>query len=817
MAKPAGSGFTAQDNRTDLGIPVFWAFTNSDPPWSFETWFDQFLLAVTVKENVDPEIMLQEPKPVLEEPLPTPEPPVQNEDAPAVAEREARDRLARDRVVQENEERMRRGPRVGHNVFYHEVEKRLTSRLFLALGAEGKKKFIQKNPHTEISKLGFRDIIRLAKISFEKTKCITYERYKLFTRSHESNETLESFHAALTAQAAKAELEALEEELVRDLFISRMKNVVLQDTLTFETFAPEEVLQRAIKFEHSKQTTQAFQKSSSSVNNSGLFPNTQIKIKQEPIMAIGNKGYNSNRQNQNRRKQYENTQKAKGDHKQCTRCGRAFGENHLKNCPAMGKTCKNCNKPNHFAKMCKSQQVNEIAHEDSSSEEECNFIQTFDSCDEFEIMTVEEDFTSISDIEKYINKRVLENVHNDEKIQKEKLTEKPDKVEKIEIRRNPKSHQIKALKALVKIDSYILNMTIDTGSPVSLLNWATTKQILEGPSNSKIIPAEKLNLSAQFVDYNKRPILILGALRANLRSAGWEVLGAMLLVTERRMRCILGLDLQSKLGIQTTQKSAPTRRSRFDVLLCEQLESWKNLFYSKFKDLFDRQGESKNHTVSTKFKYPLCPIQEKGRRIPIHIQDKVQTELEKLLKEGHIKKLDKCTSDCFIAPIVITVKKDNSIKLALDAKPINRQLYKNKYQMPNVDELIDGVSQIITSASEGSLYFTVLDLKYAYSQIRLTAETAKQCNFNIVGGNATGTYRFLTGFYGLADMPAEFQKAMDRTLNYSKNTFCFLDDILIVSKGEAKDHEKLVRNVLQKLDDENLALKISKCEFFSLQ
>ena len=393
-------------------------------------------------------------------------------------------------------------------------------------------------------------------------------------------------------------------------------------------------------------------------------------------------------------------------------------------------------------------------------------------------------------------------------------TEKFDNIEKIEIRRNPKSHQVKALKALVKIDSHILNMTIDTASPVSLLNWATTKQILEVPTNSRLIPVEKLNLSEQFLDYNKRPILILGALKANLRSAGWEVLGAMLLVTERRMSCILGLDLQSKLGIQTTQKVAPTRKSRFDVLLCEQSEGWKQKFYKEFKNLFDRQGESKNHTVNTKFKYPLCPIQEKGRRISIHIQDKVQTELDKLLSEGHIEKLDKCTSDCFIAPIVITVKKDNSIKLALDAKPINRQLYKNKYQMPNVDELIDGVSQIITATSEGSLYFTVLDLKYAYSQIRLTVETAKQCNFNIVGGQATGTYKFLTGFYGLADMPAQFQKAMDRTLNHSKNTFCFLDDILSVSKGKATDHEQLVRDVLQKLNDENLALKITKCEFF---
>ena len=183
--------------------------------------------------------------------------------------------------------------------------------------------------------------------------------------------------------------------------------------------------------------------------------------------------------------------------------------------------------------------------------------------------------------------------------------------------------------------------------------------------------------------------------------------------------------------------------------------------------------------------------------------------MEKLLKEGHIKRLDKCTSDCFIAPIVILVKKDDSIKLALDAEPINRQLFKNNYQMPNVDELLGWVSQIDTANTNVTLHFSVLDLKYAYSKLKLTAETAKQCNFNNIGGQATGTYRFLTGFYGLADMPA-----MDRTLNHAKNTFCFLDDILIVSKGSKQEHEKLIKNVLEKLDKENLALKLFKCEFF---
>ena len=150
-----------------------------------------------------------------------------------------------------------------------------------------------------------------------------------------------------------------------------------------------------------------------------------------------------------------------------------------------------------------------------------------------------------------------------------------------------------------------------------------------------------------------------------------------------------------------------------------------------------------------------------------------------------------------MAPIVITVKKDDSIKLALDAKPISRQLSKNKYRMPNVDELFDGVSQIVAENKEGTLYFTVFDLKYAYSQLKLAADTAKQCKFKTVGGKATGTYRFLTGFYGLADIPAEYQKATDKSNNHAKNTFCFLDDILIVSKGNKTEHGKLVKTVIK--------------------
>ena len=131
------------------------------------------MLGVTVKENVNPEIILEDPKKVVDEPMPRPETLGEAENAQAKTDRETRDRLRRDKVILENQERRERGPQVGHNVIYNEVQKRLTSRLSLALGTEGKKKFVQKNPQAEVSKLEFREMVALAKASFEKTRNIT--------------------------------------------------------------------------------------------------------------------------------------------------------------------------------------------------------------------------------------------------------------------------------------------------------------------------------------------------------------------------------------------------------------------------------------------------------------------------------------------------------------------------------------------------------------------------------------------------------------------------------------------------------------------
>ena len=62
-------------------------------------------------------------------------------------------------------------------------------------------------------------------------------------------------------------------------------------------------------------------------------------------------------------------------------------------------------------------------------------------------------------------------------------------------------------------------------------------------------------------------------------------------------------------------------------------------------------------------------------------------------------------------------------------------------------------------------------------------------------------------------MPAEFQKAMDYTVVGLQNTYCFLDDIIIVSTGTETDHLAYVTNCLKKLDEDNLRVNLQKCHF----
>ena len=120
-----------------------------------------------------------------------------------------------------------------------------------------------------------------------------------------------------------------------------------------------------------------------------------------------------------------------------------------------------------------------------------------------------------------------------------------------------------------------------------------------------------------------------------------------------------------------------------------------------------------------------------------------------IIQDKQIIKPEKCPDDMFVSPLVTTVRKDKSVKIAFGSIKLNESIQKkNKNRMQSLKNLVNAVALKLSRQKEypGTFWFSKDDLNYAYSQLPLEVWIAKHCNFSILGGRATGTYRFLNGF-----------------------------------------------------------------------
>ena len=72
---------------------------------------------------------------------------------------------------------------------------------------------------------------------------------------------------------------------------------------------------------------------------------------------------------------------------------------------------------------------------------------------------------------------------------------------------------------------------------------------------------------------------------------------------------------------------------------------------NEYKDLFYNHTE-KNLEVKIDLKENAKIIQQKGRPVPIHLQDQVAEEIKRLLKHEYLERATEITEDCFVSPTV---------------------------------------------------------------------------------------------------------------------------------------------------------------------
>jgi hypothetical protein len=194
-----------------------------------------------------------------------------------------------------------------------------------------------------------------------------------------------------------------------------------------------------------------------------------------------------------------------------------------------------------------------------------------------------------------------------------------------------------------------------------------------------------------------------------------------------------------------------------------------------------------------------APISKRPYRMPPNELAELKIQLQDLLDKGFIRP----SASPWGCPALFIKKKDNSLRLCVDYRPLNAVTIKNKYPLPCIDILFDQLA--------GAKVFSKIDLRSGYHQIKI-----RPCDIPKTAFSTTyGLYEYLVMSFGLTNTPAYFMYLMNSVFmpELDKFVVVFIDDILIYSKTK-EDHADHIRVVLQRLRDHRLYAKFSKCEFW---
>ena len=228
----------------------------------------------------------------------------------------------------------------------------------------------------------------------------------------------------------------------------------------------------------------------------------------------------------------------------------------------------------------------------------------------------------------------------------------------------------------------------DTGSPRSFMQESNAKELWAKYPN---ISTSNVTEKTKYKCFNNQGIQIKGVLKINLKSGSWRATNCKILLVSNLPQNVMGRDILYKLGIHltATKPNGKTVGLISDTTTEQIIIKW---IFKRYPHLCTRLGRSKNHVATSTFKDNFKPTQHKGRRVPLHLLERVEKTVDNLIEDEQIMRLEKCSDEYFISPVVITVKKDKSIKKALDTKELNDAIHKNKYQMQSIVHLIDAVA-----------------------------------------------------------------------------------------------------------------------------
>ena len=228
---------------------------------------------------------------------------------------------------------------------------------------------------------------------------------------------------------------------------------------------------------------------------------------------------------------------------------------------------------------------------------------------------------------------------------KESVSESDESIYHIEDVKNIVEQQ-KHYTAKIKINRTPKEFIIDTGSSVTIM--PLDQQIMKTTEIQKI--------TNRYQDVNKNEVKFRGKIPVDMEYENNKQKMEILFAERRDITPLLGMDWMKKFKLTIGR-----------IQLTGTNQSEKEKVINKFLDLFENNLTIKDTEINIQLKPGHCPVKQKARPIPLHLQEDVGRELEKLKKARHLERVSNLDEDCFVSPVVITVKNDKSVKIALDS------------------------------------------------------------------------------------------------------------------------------------------------------
>ena len=351
----------------------------------------------------------------------------------------------------------------------------------------------------------------------------------------------------------------------------------------------------------------------------------------------------------------------------CYRCGEPGHYARDTSCPAEGKICHKCHKPDHLAIVCKTRQISRRDRVNTVADSVA--VSTNENTD-YTLCVLDKPGTvcanSINDYAFHVSGAKLDTMY-------------------------------------ANIGGVQVEVLIDSGATTNIVDEHTWK-VLKSKRVECILTAKS---NKQLYAYaSQEPLEVKGMFKCYVSMGNGKTIAEFQVVTGK------GIPL---IGRQTAVELGALKIGVDVAAVSDMAESLK----CQYPEVFKGVGKLNTKQVSLHINHDVKPVAQPLRRTPFNLRERVEKKIQELLEDDIIEPVDGPTP--WVNPVVVVEKKNGDVRMCIDMRRANEAIVRGRHPIPTVDEILQTIN--------GSKVFSQLDLRAAYHQLELTPESREITTF----------------------------------------------------------------------------------------